>query len=96
MEYLKKDSAKAFHLRRQFEATPTRSLTDCYRKPSYTKKQIWKALSLECAMRKGFCLKVLCYNTYRFVAAFAYPDPETSVCLIQVSTPTHDYTFEWQ
>lgn len=95
MEYLKKDSAKANHLRRQFETTPTRSLTDCYRKPSYTKKQIWNALSLECAMRKGFCLKVLCYNTYRFVVAFAYPDPETGVCLIQVSTPTHDYTFEW-
>lgn len=50
MEYLKKDSAKANHLRQQFEGTPTRSLTDCYRKPSHAKKQIWNALSLECAM----------------------------------------------
>nr|DAP37592.1 MAG TPA: hypothetical protein [Caudoviricetes sp.] len=46
-------------------------------------------------MRKGFCLKVLCYNTYHFTVAFAYPNPETGVCLIQVDTPTHDYTFEW-
>ena len=95
MEYLKKDGTKANYLRRQFEATPTRSLTDCYRKPSYTKKQIWNVLSVECAMRKGFYLKVLSYNTCHFTVAFAYPDPETGVCLIQVSTPTHDYTFEW-
>ena len=45
MEYLKKDSAKANHFRRQFESTPTRSLTDCYRKPSHTKEQIWNVLS---------------------------------------------------
>lgn len=54
MEYLKKDSAKANHFRRQFESIPTRSLTDCYRKPSHTKEQIWNTLSLECAMKCGF------------------------------------------
>lgn len=44
MEYLKKDSAKANYLRRQFESTPIRSLTDCYRKPSRTKRA-----NLECS-----------------------------------------------
>lgn len=38
MEYLKKDSAKANHFRTIFERTPSRSLTDCYCKPSHTKK----------------------------------------------------------
>lgn len=95
MEYLKKDSAKANRFRRQFENTPTRSLTDCYRKPSHTKKQIWNTLSLECTMKCGFSLKVLSYNTFHFTVAFVYPDPETGVCLIQVDTPTHDYCFEW-
>ena len=65
MEYLKKDSAKANYLRRQFEATPTRSLTDCYRKPSHTKEQIWNALSLECAMKRVFLSRF--YLTIRFI-----------------------------
>ena len=95
MEYLKKDSAKANYLRRQFEATPTRSLTDCYRKPSHTKEQIWNDLSLECAMKWGCSLKVLSYNPFHFTVAFVYPDPDTGVSLIQVNTPTHDYCFEW-
>lgn len=50
MEYLKKDRTKANHFRTIFERTPSRSLTDCYCKPSHTKKQIWNAISLECAM----------------------------------------------
>lgn len=95
MEYLKKDSAKANHFQTIFERTPSRSLTDCYCKPSHTKKQIWNAISLECAIKHGSSLKVLSYDTFRFTVAFVYPDPETGVCLIQVDTPTHDYCFEW-
>lgn len=94
MEYLKKDSAKANRLRAAFERTPNRSLTDCYHEPSHIKKQIWNAISLECAMKHGFSLKVLSYSTSHFTVAFVYPDPETGVCLIQVDTPTHDYCFE--
>lgn len=46
MEYLKKDSAKANHFRTIFERTPSRSLTDCYCKPSHTKSKFGTLLAL--------------------------------------------------
>lgn len=95
MKYLKRDSALANRFRALYENTPTRTLYECYNKPSYTKKQIWNALCTECLMRRGQDIKVLSYNSNFFTVAFVYPDPDTGVCFIQVATPKHDYTFEW-
>lgn len=75
MEYLKKDSAKANHFRTIFERTPSRSLTDCYCKPSHTKKQIWNAISLECAIKHGSSLKVLSYDNVPVHRSFCLSRP---------------------
>ena len=97
MEYLKKDSAKANHLRTAFEAALNRNeeLETVYANPSVYKRNAWLRVIRSSLAVKGSFPVIISHNTYAFTAGFYFPDPETGVLNVTIVTPNHKYTFEW-
>ena len=97
MEYLKKDSAKANHLRRQFEAALDRNekLETVYTNPSAYKYNAWLGVVRSSRSVNGSFPVIISHNTYAFTAGFCFLDPETEALNVTIITPNHKYTFEW-
>lgn len=97
MEYLKKDSVKANHLRTVFEAALNRNkkLETVYTNPSVYKRDAWLSIVHSSKSVNGGSPVIISHNTYAFTAGFYFLDPETGVLNITIITPTHKYTFEW-
>lgn len=73
------------------------TLYDAYKNPSYTKRQIWRAIELERAMCHGCSLSILTYNTHYFTAGYTYYNSNNGSVYLVVHTPTErveiDITF---
>lgn len=97
MEYLKKDSAKANHLREAFEAALNRNekLEDVYTNPSFYKRSAWRDIVHSSRAVEGSHPVIISHNTYSFTAGLYFPDPETGVLKVGIFTPQHEYCFEW-
>lgn len=97
MEYLKKDSAKANHLRTAFEAALDRNekLETVYTNPSVYKRNAWLDVVRSSWTVNGSFPVIISHNTYVFTAGFYFPDPETGVLNVTIIAPNHEYTFEW-
>lgn len=97
MEYLKKDSAKANHLRAAFNAALSRNekLEDVYTDPSFYKRNAWLGIVHSSRAVEGSQPVIISHNTHVFTAGLYFPDPETGVLKITIFTPNHEYCFEW-
>ena len=97
MEYLKKDSAKANHFRRQFEAALDRNerLETVYTNPSVYKRNAWLDVVRASRTVNGSFPVIISHNTYAFTAGFGFLDPETGELNVVIMTPQHEYCFEW-
>lgn len=97
MEYLKKDSAKANHLRTAFDIAQDRNdkLETVYSNPSFYKKNAWLGVVQQSWAINGSSPVVISHNIYTFTAGFYFPDPETGVLNVAIITPNHEYCFEW-
>lgn len=97
MEYLKKDSAKANHLRAAFDAAQDRNekLETVYANPSCYKRNAWLGVVRSSWAVSGSSPVIISHNTYTFTAGFYFPDPETGVLNVAIITPNHEYCFEW-
>lgn len=97
MEYLKKDSAKANHLREAFNAAQDRNdrLETVYTDPSYYKRNAWLGVIRSSQSVNGSSPVIISHNIYTFTAGFYFPDSETGVLNIAIITPNHEYIFEW-
>ena len=97
MEYLKKDSAKANHLRTAFEAALDRNekLETVYTNPSVHKYNAWLGVVRSSRSVNGSFPVIISHNTYAFTAGFCFLDPETEALNVTIITPNHKYTFEW-
>ena len=96
MEYLKKDSAKANHLRTKFEAALDRNekLETVYTNPSVYKCNAWLGVVRSSRSVNGSFPVIISHNTYAFTAGFCFLD-QAGVLNITIITPNHKYTFEW-
>ena len=97
MKYLKKDSAKANHLRERFNAALERNdkLETVYANPSYYKKSAWLRIMRQSWTASGCSPVVISHSIQSFTAGFYFPDPETGVLNVVIITPRHEYCFEW-
>ena len=97
MEYLKKDSAKANHLRTAFETALDRNekLETVYTNHSVYKHNAWLDVVRSSRSVNGSFPVIISHNIYAFTAGFCFLDPETMALNVVIMTPQHEYCFEW-
>lgn len=70
------------------------SLFDVYESGFRKKWEAWEHCEAVCKEYKGWDLKVISHNGYRFAAGFEFENPETGAISLYIITKSREFAFE--